>query len=640
MPRNITVTFADGSTHVYQNAPDNVTPDQVSQRAQKDFGKPVKALDGGRNQAQQKPVAPRVVQPAPSKDKGWDFFSGDYRPNALWQGVKSGVGDIVQAVGDTAGIIGNPLNATINALTGSHLSTNLGGTARQASGLPNNPSSKASMINQFAAGAMIPIPGMAAAKKTPQMAANAASTAITKAAQQTAKKAPQVATQQVIQAGKKFGVPVLTTDIRPPSTFIGRSAQAIGERIPIAGTGSVRAAQQAKRVEAVQSLIAEHGSPDLMDAASAVSGDLIATRGKQLQMLTAAKESAIKGVQGNVPVDRTLTKIDEQISWLSGINKDAYAPVIAKLEQFKANLASGKTLEQIEGNRKLLGDLFADPSLAAIKSDGQKALNAIYAPLRAEMGTYIRNKGGAGAFAKWQNANQRLAAMAGELDAKAFKNVLGAADTTPEKVSSLIFSKNPSDLNRIYANLSPVGRSRVQGAIIAKAAEGARMGDAISPQKFASAMEKLDRQIGVFFDPAERARLDGFTRLLKATQRASEAAVAPPTGVQAMPYAMGAGFASVFGPLGGLAAAGGTGLIARAYESPPVRNLLVGLSKTKPGSKAEMNILNRLAVPIAAIIEREGPQIMNAANDRTAASAAASNETGADNQQQQQALPQ
>jgi len=48
MPRNITVTFADGSQHVYQGAPDDVTPDQVEARAAKEFGKKVTALDGGR----------------------------------------------------------------------------------------------------------------------------------------------------------------------------------------------------------------------------------------------------------------------------------------------------------------------------------------------------------------------------------------------------------------------------------------------------------------------------------------------------------------------------------------------------------------------------------------------------------------
>jgi hypothetical protein len=49
MARNITVTFDDGSTHVYQNAPDNLTPDMVQQRAQQDFGKSVTSLDGGKS---------------------------------------------------------------------------------------------------------------------------------------------------------------------------------------------------------------------------------------------------------------------------------------------------------------------------------------------------------------------------------------------------------------------------------------------------------------------------------------------------------------------------------------------------------------------------------------------------------------
>ena len=48
MPRRITVTFNDGSQHIYENAPDDVTPQQVVDRATKEFRKPVKALDGGR----------------------------------------------------------------------------------------------------------------------------------------------------------------------------------------------------------------------------------------------------------------------------------------------------------------------------------------------------------------------------------------------------------------------------------------------------------------------------------------------------------------------------------------------------------------------------------------------------------------
>jgi len=53
MPRNVTITFADGTQHVYQNVPDSVNPDQMQQRAGKDFaGKAVTAMDGGRKPAE------------------------------------------------------------------------------------------------------------------------------------------------------------------------------------------------------------------------------------------------------------------------------------------------------------------------------------------------------------------------------------------------------------------------------------------------------------------------------------------------------------------------------------------------------------------------------------------------------------
>lgn len=58
MARNITVTFDDGSTHTYANAPDDVTPDAVQTRAEKEFGKTVTHLDGGKG------AAPAVTAPA------------------------------------------------------------------------------------------------------------------------------------------------------------------------------------------------------------------------------------------------------------------------------------------------------------------------------------------------------------------------------------------------------------------------------------------------------------------------------------------------------------------------------------------------------------------------------------------------
>lgn len=61
MPRDITVTFDDGSTHIYQNAPDDVTPESVSSRAAKDFGKQVVSLDGGKKSPSELTTAEKIA---------------------------------------------------------------------------------------------------------------------------------------------------------------------------------------------------------------------------------------------------------------------------------------------------------------------------------------------------------------------------------------------------------------------------------------------------------------------------------------------------------------------------------------------------------------------------------------------------
>lgn len=63
MSKNITVTFEDGTSHVYQGAPDTVTPEDITARAQKEFNKNVTALDGGNK-------TPTVTAPAKTQQTG------------------------------------------------------------------------------------------------------------------------------------------------------------------------------------------------------------------------------------------------------------------------------------------------------------------------------------------------------------------------------------------------------------------------------------------------------------------------------------------------------------------------------------------------------------------------------------------
>lgn len=469
---------------------------------------------------------------------------------------------------------------------------------------PNRASAPSATYAEFMGGAAIPIPGGAA---VPKFGYNA----LTKAA---APAADNAMAREIVVQGERAKIPVMTSDVKPPTTFVGKSAQTLGERIPFAGTGGPRAAQQEARQEAVKQLAQDYGAVGADGAIDDVAADLAKTRGAAIEKFTGIKTRVIEGLEGAVNAPQAIKAIDDQIAKLNGINAEAYAPLVSKLQSFKEVLSSGKSLSQIEGNRKLLGDLFKNQNLAEIAGDGQKALNAIYGPLRADMGAFIKAKGGDSAFNAWKNANDQLAGMAGELKNARFKNVIRDAESSPESVANLLFSNKPSEVRRLYSNLSGEGRAKAQAALLHKALQESGVKsidelDNVSPDKFVDAMQRYAKSTGIVFEGPDLARLDGLARVLKATQRAATASVAPPTGVQNALPVIGVGLGSMFGGWGGFAAGASIGLIARVYESAAVRNSLLKLGRTKPGSPMESKMLERAGVAIAAVLER------NPAND-------------------------
>lgn len=134
MPRNITVTFDDGSSHIYQNAPDDVTPDQVIARAAQDFGKPIAHLDGGRS-APSAPIAPDA--PAPSlldrAGNALSFIDNVARSGATGVPVLGGLANRADAGVDAlASYALNPLFSKDQQLQGS-----IGDRYRQALAVQN-----------------------------------------------------------------------------------------------------------------------------------------------------------------------------------------------------------------------------------------------------------------------------------------------------------------------------------------------------------------------------------------------------------------------------------------------------------------------------------------------------------------------
>lgn len=411
-----------------------------------------------------------------------------------------------------------------------------------------------------------------------------------------------------IADAERAGISLMTSDVVPPRTFASKWLQTVGERIPGAGTGGVRQAQQVERIDAVRNLLRDFGADDAARASDDVMKDLATKRAADLAKYSGAKTEVIErlGQTGTVPMTNTVQAIDDQIAKLQGLKTQEVAPIIERLTDWKAALQN-QNLINVETLRKQIGESFKAPELASVRSIGEKALSSIYKPLKQDMEAFITQVGERRDVTKWKVADKRLADLAGELDMGTLKSVLNRGDATPEVIGNMLFSKKPSEVKQLYASLTPAGRESARAAILARAAEKATTevaeGAVVSPDKFANEVKRLGTSVGVFFSGDDLKQVEGLTRVLNITKRASEAAAAPSTGVQLAIPVSASGLASYFG--GGLAgflatlgAAGGVGVAARIYESAPVRNLLIKIQQTVVGSEEEAALFKRLTSTI------------------------------------------
>jgi hypothetical protein len=441
--------------------------------------------------------------------------------------------------------------------------------------------------------------------------------------------------KNTVKDAETAGVPVLTSDVRPPTTFAGKWLQKTTESIPILGTGGVRSAQQDLRAEAVQNLARSFGVNlgDDVDTISAVTQDLLRRRGSQLTKYTGLKSSVINSEQlknaGVVNVDRAIAAIDREIAKLTPMRSKDANQVLERLRDWRSSLLGetkvkgpngkmitvneGQSLQTIELLRKQLGESFESADLGSIKNLGQKSLNLIYGPLKEDMRSFIQKFGNRNDVKRFDIANTRLSEMAGELDNSLFKRVLSKGEVTPETISSMLFSKKPSDVKLLFKNLDAAGQANARTAIITKMfKDSVNANGGVSPDVFKNQIKKMSEQLGIFFNQRDLQSVEGLGRILALTQRASQANLLPPTGVMLQIPIIGGLLTQTFGGVGaGVVAAGSLGALARIIESPAVRNILIKLPKIKSGSPQEAELLKRLDDIIIkeSSMEREGDQI-------------------------------
>jgi len=421
----------------------------------------------------------------------------------------------------------------------------------------------------------------------------------------------------LLKTGQEAGVRIMTSDASPPDTFIGKFAQGHSEKMGPLGSGPARAEQQVAR-QAVLSGLADEFDIELdSDFAARMVNSI---NEKSAATLKRAGEQRMKAVTaldtyGEVPLNKTSSAIAAQIARQERLGEKADKSLLDNLARIQSAVKGGEFSLVKDIRTEVIDDLKAlnrseDPRAAA-------SLQQVKSAMDEDMIEFARSNDREAA-ANWIQSNRAFATELQATRETELKRILRAGDATPEAVMPLLRGGKRSELVRLKNALGPTGITHARAAILQDALkESGFFAGNINPDRFVNAMQKASRLQArdVFFTKLDDAKVDGLVKLLDATRRAQQAAAAPATGVQTIPILGGgaAGAALMAEPITAIATMGSMSAFAKAYESAPVRNLLLKIAQAKKGSPEENQYI-QLAVPLLigamrdASPEQEPPQ--------------------------------
>jgi hypothetical protein len=283
-------------------------------------------------------------------------------------------------------------------------------------------------------------------------------------------------------------------------------------------------------------------------------------------------------------------KLDEEGNPLLDVQGNPVSPnnTYGLIRQLHSDLGE-RIREYYQGNNALIGE------------KGVGHLERVQNALENDMRTYAKNSGvpeivEAGQAADEYYKSARVPYKNGMLAA-------AATSTEPDQVFQQFIKAGKGDRARnFYSALDDRGQAAVRYNMIAKAVDDSinPQSGIFSPQKFFTAVDKLDQAYGVFFNGKDKAEVQGFKNLMGHVTRAGQFAENPPTGQRVIPYlvAGGAGAAAAGAAAHPFLAGAGLALIGAArglFTTVKGRDLLLRLNGIKQDSPLMDSVWQQIA---------------------------------------------
>jgi len=411
---------------------------------------------------------------------------------------------------------------------------------------------------------------------------------------------PAPAVEETLATALKQGT-VLTTDIYPPTTFVGKAFQKMTERVPLVGTGKIRYGQQLSRQEAMENLAREFDidPSDSFEKKIIESANRVfkGAQKKAAKFRTEAVEELNK--LGDITPNNAIKEIDDQINKISDLGARGDTALLEALQNIKGELAGN--FERLKNIRTTIFDDIKDIGSikSPIRSGGDSVLTRIAGALSKDMDDFAvtasKTKGASKelrlAANKWKASNRIFKDNFAKGRETELKRILTKGKVTPEVVNTVIKGGKVSELNRLYKNIDLKGRKSVRQNILKNALEKSGYPERLNPTVFLNELNRTNtkKAVNVFFAGKDKKALDGYKKFFDLTRRAQEEAASIATQQEAT--TIGLIGSTALAPKVTIAIAAGLGLSGRAFESKPIRNLLIKLSGARPGSKNAEKIM-------------------------------------------------
>ncbi|HFP4012030.1 TPA: DNA transfer protein [Escherichia coli] len=416
--------------------------------------------------------------------------------------------------------------------------------------------------------------------------------------------APEVAKK--IATSESMGVTPMTSDVIPPKNAFTRGLTQDAEGA-LLGTGSKRAEQYATRSKLVSNYFDRFGEYNPDDVVKSLTTTL---RGRK--DAAGAVINDITNKMGNAAVDttNTMNALNTAIARQERLGTSANQSLLTSLRNLREELANPATdldvtFDLLRQHRtafrsNVQGDAMVFPNQA------KAATNMVENAMSKDLRNAVAKNLGASDAAKYLKANSDYANVYNKVLNKNIANKLNKAssEASPELINTVVLSRKPSDVKRIWSALDDKGKDAMRAAYVSKIAEKA--GD--SPAKFITEVNKLKSQSGgeiynTIFSGKHMKELDSLHEVLQQTARSDTANVVTQTGQSQANRIRTIGATATLGVSMGLEA--GFGAMMRLYESKAARNALLRLANTKAGTPAYERALNNAANAIRPILSSQ-----------------------------------